>query len=274
MMRTRIYSRLTNQEAETYLRDNDLIFVPVGTVEMHGDLPLDCETVVSEAFALKMAEKVNAVMLNNLPYFYAGATLAGRGTVQVSIREGISYLTALATSLRRQGFRRQIYISFHGPAHMTISPMVRDFFEDTKTPILYLDLIMALMKHAQELLPAGNFYDIYVGAYDLLGRLGDVPLYPHREEPAKAPSSVADFQNMFAAAYQSGSVGYYFGEKTDHAQTPVIRTAEERQEMANRGKKIIEDLVDRLDLPKIVRQLTELDEFHKSQVFPKFGEWL
>ena len=68
---------------EEYLKKNDLIIVAVGTVEMHGGLPLDCETVVSEAFALKMAEKTDALVLTNLPYFYAGATASGRGTVQV-----------------------------------------------------------------------------------------------------------------------------------------------------------------------------------------------
>ena len=38
------------------VKRNDIIIVPVGTTEMHGGLPLDCETVLSEAIALKMAE--------------------------------------------------------------------------------------------------------------------------------------------------------------------------------------------------------------------------
>ncbi|MFH5836804.1 creatininase family protein [Proteiniclasticum sp. C24MP] len=273
-MRTRIFSRLTNREAEEYLENRSTIIVPVGTVEMHGDFPLDCETVVSEAIALKMAEKTDSVILNNLPYFYAGATLAGRGTVQVSIREGIDYLYAVAKSLLRQGFRKQVYLSFHGPAHMTLSPMVRDFFDETKTPILYLDLIMAVFKHAKELIPDGNFYDIYVGAYDIMGRLEDVPLMPEKKEEEKKDSSVKEFQNLFSLAYQSAAVGYYFGEKSDHAQTHVIRTIEERQQMAERGKKIIEALVDKLDMPSVLKQLDDLDDFQKSSVFTKYGEWL
>lgn len=273
-MRTRIFSRLTNKEAEDYLRERSTIIVPVGTVEMHGDFPLDCETVVSEAIALKMAEKTDSVILNNLPYFYAGATLAGRGTVQVSIREGIDYLYAVAKSLLRQGFKKQVYISFHGPAHMTLSPMVRDFFDETKTPILYLDLIMAVFKHARELLPEGNFYDIYVGAYDIMGRLDDVPLMPEKPEQEKKESSVKAFQDLFSRAYQSAAVGYYFGEKTDHAQTPVIRTEEERQQMADRGKKIIDDLVEKLDMPSVLNQLDDLSAFQNNHVFTKYGEWL
>ena len=136
-MRTRILGRMLNSEVQQYLERNDIIIVPVGTTEMHGGMPLDCETVVSEAIGLKMAEACDALLLTGLPYFYAGATASGRGTVQVSVRQGIDYLGAIARSLLRQGFKRQIYISFHGPAHMTICPMLRDFYDETGVPILY-----------------------------------------------------------------------------------------------------------------------------------------
>ena len=55
-MRTRILPRMLNDEVEEYLSRNDIIIVPVGTVEMHGGFPLDSETTISEAFALEMAE--------------------------------------------------------------------------------------------------------------------------------------------------------------------------------------------------------------------------
>ena len=121
-LRTRILPKMLNSEVEAYLEHNDIIIVPVGTVEMHGGFPLDSETVISEAYALKMAEACDGLALTGLPYFYAGATASGRGTVQVSIRQGIDYLSAIAHSLLRQGFKRQVYISFHGPAHMTMQP--------------------------------------------------------------------------------------------------------------------------------------------------------
>ena len=130
-MRTRILPKMLNSEVQEYLKRNDIIIVPVGTVEMHGGFPLDCETVISESYCLKMAEACDGLVLTGLPYFYAGATASGRGTVQVSIRQGIDYLGAIARSLLRLGFKRQIYLSFHGPAHMTICPMIRDFYDET-----------------------------------------------------------------------------------------------------------------------------------------------
>ena len=150
-MRTRILGRMLNSEVQQYLERNDIIIVPVGTTEMHGGMPLDCETVVSEAIGLKMAEACDALLLTGLPYFYAGATASGRGTVQVSVRQGIDYLGAIARSLLRQGFKRQIYISFHGPAHMTICPMLRDFYDETGVPILYMDMCMQLFNKSVDL---------------------------------------------------------------------------------------------------------------------------
>ena len=194
-MRTRIIPKMLNDEVEEYLTRNDIVIVPVGTVEMHGGFPLDSETVVSEAFALKMAEACDGLVLTGLPYFYAGATASGRGTVQVSIQEGIRYLTGIAESLLRQGFKRQIYISAHGPAHMTVSPMVRDFMDKTGTPILYMDMIMQLMRNGQDVFKsADTFHAITVGAYDMLGRLEDVPLttkYEHQEK-----QSCAEFDDV------------------------------------------------------------------------------
>ena len=55
-MRTRILGKMLNSEVQDYLSRNDIIIVPVGTTEMHGVFPLDSETVISEAYALKMAE--------------------------------------------------------------------------------------------------------------------------------------------------------------------------------------------------------------------------
>ena len=108
-MRTRIIPKMLNDEVEEYLTRNDIVIVPVGTVEMHGGFPLDSETVVSEAFALKMAEACDGLVLTGLPYFYAGATASGRGTVQVSIQEGIRYLTGIAESLLRQDLKTDLY---------------------------------------------------------------------------------------------------------------------------------------------------------------------
>lgn len=267
-LRTRILPRMLNSEVEEYLAHNDIIIVPVGTVEMHGGLPLDSETVISEAYALKMAEACDGLVLTGLPYFYAGATASGRGTVQVSIRQGIDYLGAIARSLLRQGFKRQVYISFHGPAHMTCSPMVRDFFDETGVPILYMDLTMQMMRNARDLFKSmDSFHTITVGAYDIMGRLQDVPLtaeYHHTD-----PQSCAPFDDIFGMAYQSAAIGYCFAEHKDHMSTPAIPDEATRNALAAEGRELIEALVARMDMPHVVAQMRSLEAYN-TEVAKKY----
>lgn len=269
-LRTRILGKMLNSEVQEYLKENDIIIVPVGTTEMHGGLPLDCETVISEAIGLKMAQACDGLVLTNLPYFYAGATATGRGTVQVSVREGIDYLGAIARNLLRLGFKRQIYLSFHGPAHMTICPMVRDFYDETGVPILYMDMAMQQKSLAGELFSTQAlasdpkaflkaFDSMEVGAYQIMGRLEDVPLTT--EFDTGLNQSCAKFNDLFGLAYQSGSVGYCFGENSDHLPTTPIPDAETRQEMADEGQKMIELMVERMDMPHVVDQLRELEKY-------------
>jgi len=258
-MRTRILGKMLNSEVQEYLKRNDIIIVPVGTTEMHGGLPLDCETVISEAIAVKMAEACDGLVLTGLPYFYAGATAAGRGTVQVTVRQGIDYLGAIARSLLRLGFKRQVYISFHGPAHMTICPMVRDFYDETGVPILYMDSVMKILGNISTLGGMEGLNDMFVGAYKIMNRLEDVPLvtgYAHNE-----PQSCAPFNDLFALGYQSAAVGYCFGENRDHGPTPDIPDVATRERMAENGEKVIDTLVASMDMPHVVEQLRKLEEY-------------
>ena len=264
-MRTRILGKMLNSEVQDYLSRNDIIIVPVGTTEMHGGFPLDCETVISEAYCLRMAEACDGLVLTGLPYFYAGATASGRGTVQVTVRQGIDYLGAIARSLLRLGFKRQVYLSFHGPAHMTICPMIRDFYDETGVPALYMDCMMQVGKN-QDLLKnfMEDFHAVTVGAYKVMNRLEDVPLvtgYHHTN-----PQSCAPFQDLFSLGYQSAAGGYCFGENQDHMSTPDIPDAATRDAMAERGEAIINTMVERMNMPHVVNQLRKLEEYgHENE---------
>ena len=268
-MRTRILGKMLNSEVQEYLQRNDIIIIPVGTTEMHGGFPLDCETVISEAFCLKMAESCDGLVLTGLPYFYAGATASGRGTVQVTVRQGIDYLGAIARSMLRLGFKRQVYLSFHGPAHMTICPMIRDFYDETGVPALYMDCMMQVGRN-QDILTnfIQDFHAMTVGAYKIMNRLEDVPLvtgFSHQN-----PQSCAPFNDLFSLGYQSAAVGYCFGENGDHMSTPDIPDIATRDAMADRGAELICRMVERMDMAHVVDQLRKLEQYglENEQKYP------
>src|SRR5712691_6233823 len=143
-MRTRYFTSLTNPEVEAYLKRNDVIFIPVGTSESFGAMPNDMEYTMAEAYALKMAEEADGLVLPHVIYFYPGVTVTGVGSVYVPEDLGEAYLKAIAHSLLRQGFRRQIYLSAHGPSDQFVGGMVRQFFEETKDPILYIHVPLSI----------------------------------------------------------------------------------------------------------------------------------
>ena len=278
-MRTRFLSKMTNGEVEQYLDRNDIIYIPVGVTETHGALPLDSETVLAEAIAIKMAEASDGLVLHNLPYFFPGGTIIGRGTIQMSVKDGMAYLDKIAKSLLNQGFRRQVYITSHGPAHMTVSGMVRDFFDETKVPILYMDMLKAAEAVNLDLLK--SFHNMSIGAYKVLGRLEDVPL-----NVPESHSVTYDVEHMLAGmnknpgnalgkyAYQSGAVGSYFNEPSDHMATILLKTAEERETHAEAGVQAINELIEALDMPTIVETLRQADIYTKDIIIPKYGSHL
>ena len=280
-MRSRFLTKLTNGEIEDYLEQNDVIFIPVGVTETHGALPVDAETVVAEAIALKMAEAADGLVLHNLPYFFAGGTPTGRGTLQLSVKSGYEYLMEISKSLLKQGFRRQIYVTSHGPAYLYVSSMIRDFFSETKVPILYMDMITTpstiedLSFSFME-----KFHEMSIGAYKILNRLEDVPL-----NVPESNSVTYDVNSMFEGmkenpatelgkyAQQSGAIGYYFDEARTHMTTPLLKSSEEREELAEEGIKAICEMVEKLDMPKIVETLQKADKYTQNVSLEKFP-WL
>lgn len=284
-MRTRILNKLTNYEVEQYLEKNDLIFLPIGTVETHGGLPLDAETVLAEAICTRLAEKADGLLLTGLNYFYAGATMVGRGTVQISTAAGAAYLSKLAGSLLRQGFRRQVYITFHGPSALTVGPMIRDFYERTKVPLLYLDgsHLALRWKGGEPLMKTNDDHtNTFLGAYKLMGQLDMVPLNVPESNSQhysdilfSAMSGRTDFMKpMQARGNHSGCVGYYFGYPHEHGSTVLVATEAEREARADAGIRLIDQVVERMDIENVVEILRQVDKYTQDEILARYGDWM
>jgi len=280
-MRSRNLGALTNFEVEQYLERNDVIFVPIGTAELHGPLPLDCEYVAVEALAYKLAEQCDGLVLPHLAYFHPGATDIGRGTVYMSMTDGYAYLRAIAQSLLNQGFRRQVYLTGHGPAFMTVLPMVTQFLDETKVPLFYGDII-ELMSEAKIEMEIEDLDNMLIGAYKLMGRIDEFPV--GIDDPRVIITPESDMSHCMPESYHKHLQpkrigGYYtafkFGNVLEHGGTckPVM-TIEERDERAERGIKVLDMMVEKFNFPEKLEALRELDKFHKDTVMPLYGEWL
>lgn len=265
-MRTRSLPSLTNTEVEAYLSRNDIIFIPVGNVEVHGGLPEDCEYVSPLAFAQKMAEETDGLVFPYLAYFFPGGTVVGKGTVYVTPSEGLAYLKAIARSLLRQGFRRQIYLTAHGPSPQTLSPLIREFFDETKDPILYIEL-GGLMRKVK-----ADFNKVLFGAYSVVGRLEDIPLNVTQVMPEHPMDpSLNKLQSLGPG---SGTIGAYFGDPGEHGGLAKPITASERAQWAKEGVAMIDAAIKAADIKGIVQAMRDHDKFTQEVILPKYGNIL
>jgi creatinine amidohydrolase len=265
-MRTRSLPSLTNTEVEAYLSRNDIIFIPVGNVEVHGGLPEDCEYVGPLAFAQKMAEETDGLVFPYLAYFFPGGTVVGKGTVYVTPSEGLAYLKAIAHSLLRQGFRRQIYLTAHGPSPQTLSPLIREFFDETKDPILYIEL-GGLMNKVK-----ADHNKVLFGAYSVVGRLEDIPLNVTQVMPEHPMDpSLNKLQSLGPG---SGAIGAYFGDPGEHGGLAKPITAAERAQWAKEGVAMIDATIKAADIKGIVQAIRDHDRFTQDVILPKYGKTL
>ena len=274
-MQTRILNKMRNAEVEEYLnRGRDVIFIPVGTVELHGDLPLDCETIYVEAIAEKMAEATDSLSLTGLPFFYPGATRIGRGTVYMSIAEGIVYLKQLSESLLKQGFRKQIYLSGHGPAYLTINSFIMDAFHDAKIPFVHVSLIQAVQiaKENGWKVNGMPFKQLIYGAYKQMHQLDYLSIDPNASpsedsftNPPAAPFHTT-IQRLNSLATSPGNVGYFYEHFSDHGGGEACRSVAERNALAAEGEQMIEDFVRFFHPQQVIDDLAEVDRMTKENI--------
>lgn len=278
-MRTRILNKMRNIEVEAYLdRGRDVIFIPVGTVELHGDLPLDCETIYVEAIAEKMAEATDSLSLSGLPFFYPGATRVGRGTVYMSIAEGISYLKELSASLLKQGFRKQIFLSGHGPAYLTINSFIMDAFHDTKIPFVHISLIQAFQIAIENGWKVNGipFRQLMYGSYKQMHQLDYLYIDPNADQqenslliPSNNPFH-SIIQRLNSLATSPGNVGYFYEQFSDHGGGEACRDVAERDALAAEGEQMIKEFVHFFNPQQVIDDLTEVDRMTKENILPRY----
>jgi creatinine amidohydrolase len=275
-MRTRYLPSLTNPEIEQYLKRNDVIFIPVGTVETFGTMPSDMEYRMAEAYAVKFAEETDGLILPHITYFYPGVTVTGAASVYIPQDIGLSYLKAVAHSLLRQGFRRQIYLSAHGPSDQFVSGMVRQFFEETKDPILYIHLPLLNRRAGAPASEGNTFRSIGYGSYYILGRMGDIPLKLdiHKPDLPPLPRPPASVSILSPLAPESSAVGSYDPDPEHNGGRPlesVNMTAAERERLGQQGAALIEANVKAANIKAVVQALRDEDQYVHDVIVPASG---
>jgi creatinine amidohydrolase len=101
-------------QLEEYLRADDRIVLPLGSIEQHGYLSLGVDMILSERVSVEAAEPLGIPVLPSLPYGITPYFAAYPGSPTLSIETYQAVVRDLLDSLHEQGFRRFLLVNGHG----------------------------------------------------------------------------------------------------------------------------------------------------------------
>jgi creatinine amidohydrolase len=278
-LHTRDYIRLSQVQVMEYLKRSDVMFIPVGAVETNGISPSDRDYVTPLAYAMAMAEEVDALYMPGLMWSYPGTTLVASATINISPSQGVSFLKAMSESLIRSGFRRLVFISAgHGPAPLTIGTVVRELFDEFRVPAMYIEMGEKVSKLN---LPAPQRNRIMYGAHQITGRLIDLPIKgDYGENPMGIAGPIPEnpgYAALGELGYQGSlALGSWVADLRSHGggNQALPASEAEREEWGKQGEAQIRAIVKQLKLREAMDSLKKHDEFTNQVLVPKFQKIL
>ena len=275
-LHTRDLTRLSQPQVAETLKQTDIIFIPVGAVETNGILPSDRDYVWPLAYAMQMAEETGGLYMPGLIWSYPGTTVIAPSTIYTPPQAGTQFLKNLAYSLLRQGFRRQVYLSAsHGPAPLTVGTLVREFFEETHVPILYINMDTYLPR--LKLSPEQYTKTMY-GAHWIAGRIEDLPL---RGDYAETVLPYLPENKGLATLGRLGfsgslSLGSWVNDVMAHGSGKDVlpESAAQREEWGQQGRSEIVAIVKRMQMGEALEALRQHDRYTQEVIVPKFKNML
>jgi len=135
--RSRLLEELNWMEAREIIPERiNTVLVPAGTIEPHGVVHNGADNTVPLELAVRLADRVNALVAPTIPY---GVTVtlneyAGALGVSASTFEAYSY-EALA-GLARAGFRNIVVVNGHGPNGDPLRRAAERVFRETDARVL------------------------------------------------------------------------------------------------------------------------------------------
>jgi len=271
-LHTRDLVRLSQIQVTEQLKQSDVVFIPIGSVETNGIQPSDRDYVAALGFAMAMADEVGGLYMPGLVWSYPGTTLIATATINISPSQGSDFLKATVESLIRAGFRRLVFVSSgHGPVPMTAGVVVRETFDKFRAPLMYLEMgeQMARLK-----VPAEARSKLIYGTHHITGRMIDLALKGEYGEGPTDPIPVNPGMEELGKLGFTGSmtVGSWITDYRGHGGRNQVlpATDAEREQWGKEGEAQLRAVVKQLNLKAAVDALKKHDEFTNKVIAPKF----
>ena len=147
-------------QVETYLEQNDLAVLPLGSTEQHAYLSLGTDTILPDRLAAEAAEPLGIPVFPALPYGLTVQYQAFPGTITLQPETYLRLLHDLLQGIAQSGFKRILIVNGHGgndPAQAAIDQWTSEhsgvrvrYFNwwDAPKTLAKMNEIDALARHA------------------------------------------------------------------------------------------------------------------------------
>jgi creatinine amidohydrolase len=133
---------LAYPDIQEYLKEKDIILIPVASTEQHGPhLPLSTDTVTAEEVSKRAGDRARVLYT---PCVWTGyspqhmrAPGQGFGTITVRAETFINLLYDISRSLIHHGFNRLVFVGGHGSNVKIVDPLLRKLKYETGALIAY-----------------------------------------------------------------------------------------------------------------------------------------
>ena len=157
---------LAYPDIRAYLERDDIILIPMASLEQHGPhLPLSTDTVTAYEVSKRAAEQADVLYTPTVwtgysPQHMRGAG-QGMGTITIRAETLNNLLYDIARSLIHHGFNKLVFVNGHGSNVKVIDPVLRKIRYDTGAMVAfykpyaerYMGLIKDLMENPPEETP-------------------------------------------------------------------------------------------------------------------------
>lgn len=114
-----------------YLKHDDRVVLPVGSIEQHGYLSLGTDALLAERVSVEAAEPLGVPVLPVVPYGMAPYFARFPGSMSLRLGTYVAVVRDLLDCLAGQGFRRIAVINGHG-GNAPVAGMIREWISEPR----------------------------------------------------------------------------------------------------------------------------------------------
>jgi len=130
-MENRLY-KLTRPEVEEYLKENEVVLLPVGSTEQHGKhMAIDTDAYTAQEISLRIAEKTGVLVAPTVSYGYSPHHMNFKGSVTLTFQTLVNVLKEVCGSLIHHGFNKIVVMNAHGGNTNPIRQALKEIQDET-----------------------------------------------------------------------------------------------------------------------------------------------